>query len=209
VSTTFLTSQKTKVRAAVASDIPYIVDVHMRSFKGFFLTFLGPAFLRELYTATLVEPSGVIYVAENEEGICGFVSGTSYISGFYKRLLYLRWWRFALASIASVLRRPSALPRLLRAFTMPAQTSQLDTQATLMSIAVSPELQGSGIGKQLVEVFFTEMCRLGAKAINLTTDRDNNDRANRFYQNLGFHLSKTFTTPEGRAMNEYVLTSNQ
>jgi len=29
---------------------------------------------------------------------------------------------------------------------------------------------------------------------------------NRFYLKLGFRLADTFVTPEGRAMNEYVMT---
>ena len=74
-----------------------------------------------------------------------------------------------------------------------------------MSIAVRPGSEGRGVGRQLVEAFCREFVVRGAPAISLTTDRDHNDHANRFYQKLGFHLGRIYVTPEGRAINEYVL----
>ncbi len=75
-----------------------------------------------------------------------------------------------------------------------------------MSIAVAPEYQGQGLGKQLVEAFCRELAVSGATAVCLTTDRDNNESTNHFYQQLNFKLARSFVTPEGRAMNEYVRT---
>ena len=43
------------------------------------------------------------------------------------------------------------------------------------------------------------------KQVNLTTDRLGNDAANRFYQQLGFTRSRTYVTPEGREMQEYLI----
>lgn len=34
-------------------DVPTIIRIHMDSFANFFLTFLGPAFLKELYVGTI------------------------------------------------------------------------------------------------------------------------------------------------------------
>ncbi|MDP4164926.1 MAG: GNAT family N-acetyltransferase [Bacillota bacterium] len=184
-------------------DVPNVVRVHLAGFQGFFLTFLGPAFLGELYKGTLIDPSGIGFVAEYEEGICGFVTGTTYLSGFYKRLLRNRWWRFALASVLPVLKRPSIIPRLLRALSMPEKVNKKDGSGTLMSLAVLPEHQGSGIGKILVNAFFDEAMKRGCKKIFLTSDRDNNDAINLFYQNLGFSIVRQYMTPEGRNMNEY------
>ena len=86
---------------------------------------------------------------------------------------------------------------------LPSQADPGEGCATLMSIAVLPEAQGHGAGKALVCAFLEEAARRGSKHVNLTTDRDSNDSTNRFYQKLGFRLHRTYTTPEGRAMNEY------
>lgn len=193
------------VRNMKDGDIASIVRVHLESFPGFFLTFLGPTFLRELYGATLMDPDGIGFVAECPTGISGFVMGTAHPAGFYRRLLRQRRWRFALASTKAVIRRPSIAPRLLRAISMSEQATQHQARGTLMSIAVRPQCQGQGIGQALVGAFLEEAFHRKLRQIDLTTDRHSNDAANRFYQKLGFVCERTYETPEGRAMNAYVI----
>ena len=177
----------------------------MASFHGFFLTFLGVAFLRELYAATLADPSGIGFVAEDERGICGFITGTTQPAGFYRRLIRNRWWRFVVASMKSVMTRPAIILRLFRALSMPEQVTQKSRRGTLMSIAVLPEAQGKGIGKNLVRTFLVEAARRGVLWIDLTTDKNKNDATNDFYCQLGFVWERSFITREGRRMNEYVI----
>ncbi len=74
-----------------------------------------------------------------------------------------------------------------------------------MSIAVLKEKSGHGIGTRLISAFLMEMRRQDISSVSLTTDRDDNEYANRFYQKLGFHVARTYQTPEGRWMNEYVI----
>lgn len=186
-------------------DVPQVVETHLASFSGFFLTFLGPAFLTELYSGILADPSGIAFVAQDNGQIVGFVAGAGQPAGFYARLLRKRWWRFGLASLKPVLRDPRIVPRLLRALTMPGQSRAAVGEATLMSIAVLPERQGQGIGQALVRAFLREAAQRGLNKVNLTTDRVANDAANIFYQRLGFVCRRHFVTPEGRQMNEYVI----
>jgi len=44
------------------TDIDSVVKIHLSSFEGFFLSFLGEAFLKELYAGILAEPSGICFV---------------------------------------------------------------------------------------------------------------------------------------------------
>lgn len=199
-------SSRPSIRQMTSTDVSAAVQVHLHSFPGFFLTFLGPAFLRELYVATLMDPSGISFVAADGTDIHGFVTGTTQPVGFYRRLLRCRWWRFTLAAVLPVLKRPSIIPRLLRAFSMPEQATQQEGRGTLMSIAVLPEAQGRGIGQALVWAFLEATAQRGLRQVDLTTDRDGNEATNRFYQSLGFVCERTFVTPEGRAMNEYVVS---
>jgi hypothetical protein len=55
----------------------------------------------------------------------------------------------------------------------------------------------------LVRAFLEEAIRRGLRAVNLTTDEENNEKVNHFYLKLGFSRSKSFQTPEGRRMYEY------
>ena len=198
--------QKSTIRPMTAADIDAVVEIHLRSFPSFFLTFLGPAFLRLLYDAMTHDPEGIVLVYEWERVIQGFVAGVTHQSGFYRRLLQQRKWAFAWAAVGAVLRRPRIIARLWRALRRPEESTQAATEACLMSLAVLPETEGQGIGRRLVRAFCNELARHQIPTVSLTTDQIGNDRVNRFYLRLGFQVVRTFVTPEGRAMNEYVLS---
>jgi ribosomal protein S18 acetylase RimI-like enzyme len=193
----------TNIRSMQVGDLESIVQIHLDAFPHFFLTFLGPAFLSKLYLCILYDKSGIAFVYAPDSRIVGFVVGTDQPSGFYHRVLRRHWWRFGLASISSVIKQPMIIPRLLRAFSSPYQFQAPQGSGTLMSIAVNPDAQGSGVGQILLHAFMKEASCRGLSMINLTTDRCENDRVNRFYRKAGFTLSRTLTTHEGREMNEY------
>lgn len=185
-------------------DISHIVSVHLSSFPGFFLSFLGSRFLSLFYSGICSAPEGIALVYLNDEGTpAGFVAGSSNPGGFYSRLLKQDWLKFALASIVPVLRKPSVIWRVTRAVSHPSDNPIGDDVAGLFSIGVLPELQGAGAGKKLAQAFMEEAKQRGCKRVFLTTDRDNNESVNSFYEKLGFEIERQYVTPEGRRMNEY------
>jgi ribosomal protein S18 acetylase RimI-like enzyme len=173
--------------------------------RAFFLTFLGPRFLSELYLGILDDPTGFAYVNIDAGRVTGFVAGTSEPPDLYSRLLHRRWWRFALSALIPALKNPLIIPRLLRAVRKPRDVLNQPETGTLMSVAVAPEAQGQGMGQVLVKAFLEEAARRGLKHIDLTTDKNNNLSVNQFYRHMGFRVFRTFITPEGREMNEYVM----
>jgi len=190
--------------------VSQVVEVHVHSFPSFFLTFLGPRFLQLLYREILREDGHVSLIAlDGSQRIAGFVAGVLNQSGFYGRLARRRWFSFGLASLGAILRKPSILPRLLRAFRRSKDSKEATSPALLMSLAVLPDFQGHGIGQALVFALLKEMKRMGADSVVLTTDRDGNKGVNVFYQRIGFALARQFSTPEGRNMNEYVFRLSQ
>lgn len=187
-----------------SDDVSAVVEVHLESFPGFFLSYLGPRFLSLYYKGICSAPEGIAFSYLNEAGgPAGFVAGSSNPRGFYSRLLKKDWFRFSLASVGGVLRRPSAILRVARGVLHPGANPVGADVAGLFSIGVLPELQGTGAGKKLVEAFLAEAKNRGCKRVFLTTDRDNNENVNLFYQKLGFSLERQYETPEGRRMNEY------
>lgn len=188
-----------------AAQVEEVVNVHLRSFEGFFLSFLGPNFLRLYYESVVGYRGAAGYVCVIGGRVVGFVCGMVSPSHFYSYLLRTRWWRFALAALGAALGRPSVIPRLFRALFYPSQTSGRSDTATLTSIAVDPAVQGEGVGAQLIAAFLADMRARGVKRVDLTTDRYDNDEVNAFYQRQGFHCERTFVTPEGREMNEFVI----
>lgn len=196
------------IRAVRLGDIPSVVDVHLASFQRFFLTFLGRSFLEHLYLEIARDPGGVFFIATSPDGtILGFAAGVQHLPDFYRKLTTKRLLTFGLASIRAALRRPSIIPRLLRARSAPRQAGETACSATLMSIAVVPEAKGLGAGKLLIQAFLKEMAKRGTPKISLTTDRDNNASTLGFYQGLGFSLVREFQTREGRWLCEFVINT--
>jgi ribosomal protein S18 acetylase RimI-like enzyme len=188
-----------------ASDVDQAVEVHLRSFQGFFLTFLGAPFLRLLYRYLVTSPDGLGHVCLGEgEQVLGFICGTTCAS-FYRKFFVHEWWHVIAATVWPLIQRPSIARRLARAVVGPARRHVNEAGATLMSVAVLPEWQGKGIGGALVAVFLAEMRLRGVSRVYLTTDREGNDSTNAFYRRMGFQLSDSFVTPEGRPMNEYAI----
>ncbi len=194
------------IRKMEDSDVPQVVEIHLKSFPGFFLSFLGARFLTLFYKGVLADTQGIGLVACSENRMVGFVVGVVDQRGFYRNLIRRQWWKFGVAAMGAALRRPVIIPRLVRALKQPDYVGKSCAAACLMSIAVHPVVQGQGVGQMLIEAFSAEAKRRGVKAYCLTTDRDSNARVNRFYQGLGFRLGRTYVTPEGRAMNEYVIS---
>lgn len=192
------------IRKLIPSDVSCVVAVHLSSFPGFFLSFLGSRFLSLFYSGICTAQEGIAFVYLNDAGVpAGFVAGTSNPGGFYSRLLKRDWLKFALASIVPVLKKPSVIGRVARAVSHPSDNPIGDDVAGLFSIGVLPELQGTGAGKKLVQAFLDEAKQRGCTRVFLTTDRDSNDAVNAFYAKLGFAVERQYVTPEGRKMNEY------
>lgn len=135
------------VRPATQDEINVIVEIHQMAFPGFFLSALGPRFLRELYRGILFDESGILLVCYAQDRPVGFVAGTTQPVGFYSRLLRRKLVNFAAAAMLLLLRRPMFLPRIVRALRKPAEERRavLNT-ALLMSLAVDPAVQRGGIG---------------------------------------------------------------
>ncbi len=64
----------------------------------------------------------------------------------------------------------------------------------ISNLAVSPEYQGQGIGRRLLETIAARARAQGLRALALTVDVEN-ERAISFYRRLGFRITGTATFP--------------
>jgi ribosomal protein S18 acetylase RimI-like enzyme len=187
--------------------IDSVVKLHMSAFPNFFLTFLGPGFLKEFYRSFTYDPQGIGYIALDSETqqVLGVIVGSLVPDGYFKRLLIHRWWAFCLASIGAVLRKPKVIKRLFRALFYRGESPPGPTRSLLSSLAVAPKAQGQGIGQALVKVWTNHIQRLGSQGCFLSTDAIDNDATNNLYRKLGWKLELSKKTPQGRLMNYYAL----
>lgn len=188
----------------VSNDVEDAARLHEQAFPAFFLSSLGQPFLRQFYRGFLGDPTAVTAVARDGYGtILGTVVGTTEPAGYFARLLRQRLLGFLGASALAALRRPRAVPRLLRAVRYRGSTGKPLAGALLSSICVSPAAQGSGVGRHLVAAWERRAAELGARTAHLSTDALDNDLVNAFYLRCGWETHSAYITPEGRTMNIY------
>jgi ribosomal protein S18 acetylase RimI-like enzyme len=198
------------IRPATVDDVKAIVRIHRAAFPNFYLTDLGPAFLRAYYGLVLDYDAGCLLAADVESSLAGFVAGFRDPPRFY-RAMQARKWRLAAPVALGVLRRPwlvmRTLRNTLRVRSLEQEPSANDaTCCELSSIAVAPGCAGRGVGQQLVASFVESSGRLGAAMVYLNTDAVNNEAVNGFYKRAGFRVARTYEASGGRLMHEYVLS---
>ena len=124
-------------------------------------------------------------------------------SNFYRNLIKHKIFQFGWCSFLAVLRHPAFAKRLIGAFKKGESVERTEKYVELASICVDPKESGRGIGSELLHYLQSRVDYSTYAYINLETDAENNERANRFYINNGFTLYREYTTAEGRKMNEY------
>lgn len=201
------TGSATCIRRATVIDLPGIVSTHRAAFKDFFLTQLGPAFLRGYYRTVLEYSGGILLAAAQDESITGFVAGFIDPSEFYTLLRKKRMY-LGLAALPWLIMHPANLVRAISNYRLTLEESretdpEISQVAELSSIAVGPSSQGTGAGKRLLAAFVDAAKKSGAAKIMLTTDAAGNDATNRFYVRAGFTLARVIRRPYGRILNEY------
>lgn len=184
--------------------IEQTVNIHIQTFTGFFLTFMGKNFLKQMYTSYCEHENSDLLVAQDDNGeIIGFLAYSSNMSGLYKFMIKKHLVAFAWCSLGAFFRKPKVFMRLIRAFLKPGESKRQEKYVELASIGVKPESKSSGIGSQLISELKNRVDFKNFEYISLETDAVNNEAANKFYVKNGFVLARTYKTREGREMNEY------
>lgn len=192
-----------RCRQALISDVSSVARIHLDAFEGFFLSELGYGFLCVMYRAFLVNPAGVFVVHESKDGqVTGFAVG-ALSSGQKDRWLALRFLpQFLLAALPAIFRRPRMIvTRLASRFFETGSSLDLPKDAALLrSIGVLSSERGGGAAGGLLEAFEQIALRQGATHVYLTTDQDNNERAQKFYKRSGYSLAECFQQDGQRSM---------
>lgn len=180
-----------------------IVKIHLDTFTGFFLTFMGKGFLNQMYSSYCDHAGSNLLVAEENGLAVGFLAYSSNFSGLYKYMIKKRLIFFAWYSIGAFFRRPSAFMHIIRAFLKPNEAKRTEKYVELSSIGVNSEFKSRGIGSRLIDELKRQVDFKQYAYITLETDVVDNDGAIHFYEKNGFVRERIFETEEGRKMYEY------
>ena len=192
-----------KVKSDEKKTINEIVDIHLNTFTGFFLTFMGKGFLKQMYQSYCEHDESGLLVAEDDGKAIGFLAYSSNFSGLYKFMIKTRIVQFGWYSIGAFFRRPSAFMHIIKAFLKPGEAKRKENYVELSSIGVDPNVKSKGIGSALIEELKKLVDFEKYAYITLETDAVNNEGAIHFYEKNGFVRERMFKTDEGRKMYEY------
>lgn len=183
--------------------IDEIVTIHLNTFEGFFLTFMGRGFLNQMYRSYCDYENAGLLVAEDKKRAIGFLAYSSDFSGLYKYMIKTRLMPFAWYSIGAFFRRPSAFMHIIKAFLKPGEAKRKEKYVELASIGVDPRSKSKGVGSKLIDELKNRVDFKKYAYITLETDAIDNEVAIHFYEKNGFVKKRKYTTSEGRMMLEY------
>lgn len=180
-----------------------IVSIHLNTFTGFFLTFMGRGFLNQMYRSYCDHDESGLLVAEEKGKAVGFLAYSGNFSGLYKFMIKTRLIPFGWYSVGAFFRRPSAFMHIIRAFLKPSEAKRNEKYVELSSIGVDPTIKSRGVGSLLIDELKKIVDFNKFAYITLETDAVNNDGAIHFYEKNRFVRERLFETDEGRKMYEY------
>ena len=190
-----------ELRIVHKEEIEDIVAIHCAAFRDFFLTELGPDFLTTYYEAFRKSDRAILVGCFENDRLLGFSAGVYVSAGFNTYLVRTNLLPFLLQGLKIMIVKPSSIFRSIKNFKKVDNTIiDKGLYAELFSIAVLPNQQGLGIGKQLIEKFEADLKMNGCKEVSLTTDVDHNESTLLFYQSVGFHILYPFTSYPHRKM---------
>lgn len=180
-----------------------IVSIHLNTFTGFFLTFMGRGFLNQMYRSYCDHDESGLLVAEDNGKAIGFLAYSGNFSGLYKFMIKTRLVPFGWYSVGAFFRRPSAFMHIIKAFLKPSEVKREEKYVELSSIGVDPAVKSKGVGSLLIDELKKIVDFNKFAYITLETDAVNNDGAIHFYEKNGFVRERIYETDEGRKMYEY------
>ena len=180
-----------------------IVSIHLNTFTGFFLTFMGRGFLNQMYRSYCDHDESGLLVAEEDGKAVGFLAYSGNFSGLYKFMIKTRLVPFGWYSVGAFFRRPSAFMHIIKAFLKPSEVKREEKYVELSSIGVDPTIKSKGVGSLLIDDLKKIVDFNKFAYITLETDAVNNDGAIHFYEKNGFVRERMYETDEGRKMYEY------
>ena len=173
-----------KVESFEKEIINEIVFIHLNTFVGFFLTFLGQGFLFQMYRSYSEEKKSGLLVAIEQGEILGFLAYSGNMSGLYKYMIKKRLLIFAWYSLGAFLRQPGVFIRLLRAFLKPSESQRTENYVELASIGVLPSMKSKGVGSKLIDELKSITDFQEYTYITLETDAVNNENSFSFHSSV-------------------------
>jgi GNAT superfamily N-acetyltransferase len=217
----------TDIRSMARGDLPFVLRQHRSAFPDNVMGRMGPIFLRRYYRTFLDGPFAVAVVAERHGRPVGYLVGILDTARHRRRLLRRHGAALAVALLIGFALHPVLVTRTMTSRASKALSSKRAADdhgsdsgpadggdgdvgsepgpvAVLSHVAVPESSQRLGVGRRLVDFFVEEARAAGCAEVCLAT-LDDADGAWKFYERLGWELTSTRRTFDGRPLRFYCL----
>ncbi len=190
------------------ADVRAIVALQAVCLPHFYLVDPGRAFLRSFYSHLLRDRRGLLFVAEHDRQLAGFVAGFFDPASLYREIAPRRF-RAIVAASPYLVGHPIELRRFLVDLRRASRFDYLadgcsETACELITVAVQPRLRRQGYGTALIRALVE--AATGSRTAQLRVHISSSDAGMAaFYRHLGFEPLRTFTVFGSRSLDEYVL----
>jgi ribosomal protein S18 acetylase RimI-like enzyme len=181
-------------RAATLDDAATVASLHMNRFPHGFLPTLGSRALRRLYRHLVQSSRAFVLVADDQEGVIGFVAVAEDTRRVYREFLLHDGMTAALVAIPAALRAPRRVWETLR-YGGRADHAGLPA-AEILAVAVAEHARGGGVASRLVEGALQELRRREIGAARVVT-ATGNAQALRVYERAGFRRQQFIEVHRG------------
>lgn len=181
-----------------------VARLHIEGIDTGFISSLGERFVTVLYEAIVDSPYGFGFVAEEDGKVLGFIAFTMDINKLYRSLIFKKGVKFIFL-LAGKMVSLNRIRRVFQTLFYPSRIKAFDLpKAELLSIAVTPEGRGKGVGKELIAKGLEECRKRGIDKVKVLVAAGN-EAANKLYEKCGFERV-TQIDSHGILSNIYVVT---
>lgn len=184
------------IRRLRYQDINAVADLHKEELSGF-LPELGFKFLKKFYSAALSIPEIFIYVAKENDHICGFVMGIPRTKGLYTKVIFTDVFGFVTILLRYFITHPTSLVKFIKLLAYPGFS---EDGPELLTIAIGKKYRGRGFGRKLFEMVIQEFHKMGITRFKVSAYA--RLPSNGFYKKMGCKKETSFDFL-GEKMNYY------
>jgi glycosyltransferase involved in cell wall biosynthesis/ribosomal protein S18 acetylase RimI-like enzyme len=172
-----------RVRPAVLDDVASVARLHRDRFPNGFLPTLGSRPLQRLYRHLVQSGRSFVLVADDDEGVIGFVAVAEDTRRLYRDFLRRDGVAAALVAAPAALRAPRRVWETLR-YGERSEHAGLPP-AEILAVAVADHARGTGVASSLVHEALNELRRRNVRGVRVVT-AIGNEEALRLYARAGF-----------------------
>lgn len=184
---------------AQKEDALAMAKIHKAEISGGFLSSLNLAFLSRFYLALVRSPVSFCVVAKENNQVVGFVAGTTNLNAFYKYFLAHYFFQSFFILLPKIF---SYFKKILETLLYPKKEQTLP-EAELLTIAITKQSQGQGLGRLMLAPFIAEMKKRKIAIFKVLVGEELKP-AIKFYEKNGFRFVKNISIHGNAPSRVYV-----